>query len=68
MLEEDMKMDIDELSEKELIERNQRIVEKLKFLDSVSRHKEMIPGFKILDDTIDCHLKAHIFSSRTYSL
>ena len=42
MREEDMKIDIDELSEKELIELNQRIVERLKFLDSVSRHKEMM--------------------------
>jgi hypothetical protein len=39
---EGMKIDIDELSEKELIELNQRIVEKLKFLESVRRHKEMI--------------------------
>ena len=37
-----MKIDIDELSEKELIKLNQRIVERLKFLDSVSRHKEMM--------------------------
>ena len=37
-----MKIDIDELSEKELIELNQRIVERLKFLDSVRRHKEMM--------------------------
>jgi len=37
-----MKIDIDELSEKELIELNHRIVEKLKFLESVRRHKEMM--------------------------
>ena len=42
MREEDMKITIDELSKKELIELNQRIVERLKFLDSVSRHKEMM--------------------------
>ena len=40
--EEDMKIDIDELSEKELIELNHRIVERLKFLESVRRHKEMM--------------------------
>jgi len=40
MREEDMKIDIDELSEKELIELNQRIVERLKFLESVRRHKQ----------------------------
>ena len=37
-----MKIDIDELSEKELIKLNRRIVEKLKFLESVLRHNEMI--------------------------
>ena len=37
-----MKIDIDELSEKELIELNHRIVERLKFLESVRRHKEMM--------------------------
>ena len=37
-----MKMDIDELSEKELIEINHRIVERLKFLESAYRHKEMM--------------------------
>jgi hypothetical protein len=37
-----MKIDIDELNEKELIELNHRIVEKLKFLESVRRHKEMM--------------------------
>ena len=42
MREEDMKIDIDELSEKELIELNQRIVERLKFLESARRHKEMM--------------------------
>ena len=34
-----MKIDIDELSEKELIELNHRIVERLKFLESARRHK-----------------------------
>jgi len=42
MREENMKIDIDELNEKELIKLNRRIVEKLKFLESVRRHKEMI--------------------------
>lgn len=37
-----MKIDIDELSEKELIELNHRIVERLKFLESIRRHEEMI--------------------------
>ena len=37
-----MKIDIDELSEKELIELNHRIVERLKFLESARRHKEMM--------------------------
>jgi len=37
-----MKIDIDKLSEKELIELNHRIVERLKFLESVHRHEEMM--------------------------
>jgi hypothetical protein len=37
-----MKIDINDLSEKELIELNHRIVERLKFLDSARRHKEMM--------------------------
>ena len=37
-----MKIDIDKLSEKELIELNHRIVERLKFLESVRRHEEMM--------------------------
>jgi len=37
-----MKIDIDRLSEKELIELNHRIVERLRFLESASRHKEMM--------------------------
>jgi len=37
-----MKIDIDRLREKELIERNYRIVERLRFLESPRRHKEMM--------------------------
>lgn len=37
-----MKIDIDALTEKELIELNHRIVERLKFLESARRHKEMM--------------------------
>ncbi|MDY6988476.1 MAG: hypothetical protein SWQ30_10505 [Thermodesulfobacteriota bacterium] len=37
-----MKIDIDRLSEKELIELNHRIVERLRFLESARRHKEMM--------------------------
>ena len=37
-----MKIDIDGLSEKELIELNHRIVERLKFLESARRHEEMM--------------------------
>jgi hypothetical protein len=37
-----MKIDIDRLSEKELIELNHRIVERLKFLESARRHEEMM--------------------------
>ena len=37
-----MKIDIDKLSERELIELNHRIVERLRFLESARRHKEMM--------------------------
>ena len=37
-----MKIDIDKLSEEDLIELNHRIVERLKFLESFHNHKEMI--------------------------
>ena len=37
-----MKIDIDELSEKELIDLNNRIVERLKFLESMRAHAEMM--------------------------
>lgn len=37
-----MIIDIDELSEKELIDLNHRIVERLKFLESVRSHNEMM--------------------------
>ena len=37
-----MKIDIDKLNEKELIELNHRIVARLKFLESVRRHEEMM--------------------------
>lgn len=37
-----MKIDIDKLTEAELIELNHRIVERLKFLDSVRAHAEMM--------------------------
>ncbi len=37
-----MKIDIDKLSEDELIELNHRIVERLKFLESFHNHKEMM--------------------------
>lgn len=37
-----MKIDIDKLSEEELIELNHRIVERLKFLESFHNHKEMM--------------------------
>ena len=35
-----MKINIDKLNEKELIELNHRIVERLKFLESAQRHKK----------------------------
>ena len=37
-----MKIDIDTLTEKELIELNHRIVERLKFLESMRTHAEMM--------------------------
>ena len=45
-----MNIDIDSLSEDELIALNQRIVERLKFLESIHTHKEMMqfnPGDKV---------------------
>lgn len=39
---ESMKIDIDRLTEEELIELNNRIVERLKFLESMHAHKEMM--------------------------
>lgn len=37
-----MKIDIDKLSERELIDLNHRIVERLKFLESMRAHAEMM--------------------------
>jgi len=37
-----MKIDLEKLSEKELIELNNRIVERLKFLDSMRTHNKMM--------------------------
>lgn len=37
-----MKVDIDKLNEKELIDLNHRIVERLKFLESMRAHAEMM--------------------------
>jgi len=37
-----MTLDIEKLSEKELIELNQRIIERLKFLQSMHHHKKMM--------------------------
>ena len=45
-----MKIDIDKLSYDELVELNQKIVERLKFLDSMHTHKEMMrfsPGDQV---------------------
>lgn len=45
-----MKIDIDQLTEDELIELNHRIVERLKFLESMHTHKEMMqfnPGEQV---------------------
>lgn len=44
------KIEIDSLSEEELVELNHRIVERLKFLDTYHAHKEMMqfsPGDKV---------------------
>jgi len=41
-MSESMKIDIDKLTEKELIDLNHRIVERLKFLDSMRAHAEMM--------------------------
>ncbi len=37
-----MSIDIDQLSEKELIELNRRIIERLKFLETTHHHKKMM--------------------------
>ena len=37
-----MKIDIDTMTEAELIEQNQRIVQRLKFLESMHQHTEML--------------------------
>jgi hypothetical protein len=37
-----MKIDIDKLSEAELVELNHRIVERLRFLESLHNHREML--------------------------
>ncbi|MFH2045514.1 MAG: hypothetical protein ABIK92_10255 [Pseudomonadota bacterium] len=37
-----MKIDIDKFTEEELIDLNHRIVERLKFLESMHHHKEML--------------------------
>ena len=45
-----MKINIDELTEEELIDLNHRIVERLKFLESYHTHKEMMefsPGDQV---------------------
>ena len=45
-----MKIDIDHLTEEELIELNHKIVERLKFLESMHTHNEMMqfsPGEKV---------------------
>ena len=45
-----MKIDIDSLTYEELVELNQKIVERLKFLDSMHTHKEMMrfrPGDQV---------------------
>ncbi|MFT5115983.1 MAG: hypothetical protein ACI8P9_005342 [Parasphingorhabdus sp.] len=45
-----MKIDIDKLSEEELLDLNHRVVERLKFLESYHTHKEMMgfsPGDKV---------------------
>ena len=45
-----MKIDIDSLTYEELVDLNQKIVERLKFLDSMQTHKEMMrfsPGDQV---------------------
>lgn len=45
-----MKIDIDSLTYEELVDLNQKIVERLKFLDSMHTHKEMMrfsPGDQV---------------------
>lgn len=37
-----MKIDIDQLSEEELVDLNHRIVERLRFLESLHNHREML--------------------------
>lgn len=37
-----MKIDIDQLSEEELVELNHRVVERLRFLESMHNHREML--------------------------
>jgi hypothetical protein len=39
-----MKIDIDQLTEAELIDHNHRIVERLRFLDQMRAHVEMGPA------------------------
>lgn len=51
-----MKIDIDHLSEKELIDLNHKIVERLKFLETMHTHKEMMhfsPGEQVSFDPPD---------------
>ncbi len=48
-----MKLDMDSLSYDELVQLNNKIVERLKFMDSVHAHKEMIqfsPGDQVSFD------------------
>ena len=45
-----MKIDINELTEEELVQLNHKIVERLKFLESINTHSEMLlfsPGEKV---------------------
>lgn len=49
-----MKIDIDKLSREELIELNDQIIERLKFLDSMGAHSEMmqfLPGEQVTFDS-----------------
>ena len=48
-----MNLDMDSLSDDELVQLNNKIVERLKFMDSVHAHKEMIqfsPGDQVSFD------------------